>query len=89
MKADYQEIELVFSNLMKSLDGFFVPEELLEIKEFIDYGEYGLALETTIDIVFEERKLITNDSFNLIMKLSSLMHIDKNITSDRLKEFII
>ncbi|MBI0552836.1 MafI family immunity protein [Pectobacterium parmentieri] len=48
MKSDYQEIELELSNLINSLGGVFSLNELIEIKDFIDYGEYGLALETAI-----------------------------------------
>ncbi|AOR61155.1 MafI family immunity protein [Pectobacterium parmentieri] len=89
MKSDYQEIELELSNLINSLGGVFSLNELIEIKDFIDYGEYGLALETAIDVVIEERKLISSESFNIMIKLSHLMTMDKDVISSRLKYYVI
>ncbi|ORF44462.1 hypothetical protein BGI15_00805, partial [Snodgrassella alvi] len=48
-------------------------KEIDEIKDFVDYGEYGLALDTLIDIIKEENKEINNDIFQYIAKLSNLM----------------
>ncbi|QQA75769.1 MafI family immunity protein [Pectobacterium parmentieri] len=89
MKSDYQEIELELSNLINSLGGVFSLNELIEIKDFIDYGEYGLALETAIDVVIEEKKLISSESFNIMIKLSHLMTMNKDVISSRLKDYVI
>lgn len=38
------------------LDALFSEEEKAEVDHFIQVGEYGLALETIVDICFDEGK---------------------------------
>ena len=77
MSYSYQEIEFLFSELINSLENTFTQIEILEVREFIEYGEYGVALETLVGIILEENKMISKDVFYSIEKLSSLMGIDK------------
>ncbi|MCT6881280.1 hypothetical protein BGI10_04760 [Snodgrassella alvi] len=73
MNIEYQEVEENFGNLISLLNKSFISKEIDEIKDFVDYGEYGLALDTLIDIIKEENKEINNDIFQYIAKLSNLM----------------
>lgn len=83
MNIEYQEVEENFGNLISLLNKSFISKEIDEIKDFVDYGEYGLALDTLIDIIKEENKEINNDIFQYIAKLSNLMeHNMEAITKD-------
>ena len=73
MNIEYQEVEENFCSLISLLNKCFTSKEIDEIKDFVDYGEYGLALDTLIDIIKEENKEINNDIFQYIAKLSNLM----------------
>ena len=73
MNIEYQDVEENFGNLISLLNKSFISKEIDEIKDFVDYGEYGLALDTLIDIIKEENKEINNDIFQYIAKLSNLM----------------
>lgn len=73
MNIEYQEVEENFGNLISLLNKSVISKEIDEIKDFVDYGEYGLALDTLIDIIKEENKEINNDIFQYIAKLSNLM----------------
>lgn len=76
MNVDYQKIEKNFSALIISLSKKFTSEEINEIEEFIDHGEYGLALDTVIDIIMEEDKEVSNDDLSIIVKLSNIMNLE-------------
>lgn len=83
MNIEYQEVEENFGNLISLLNKSFISKEIDEIKDFVDYGEYGLALDTLIDIIKEENKEINNDIFQYIAKLSNLMEQNmETITKD-------
>ena len=43
-----------------SVDSDFSGDEKREVSEFADAEEYGLALETFVDIIFEENKNLPN-----------------------------
>lgn len=65
---------------------YFTTEELNEITEFIDHSEYGLALDTIVDIITEDNKEISHDTFNIIVKLSNLMDLETDIIIKRITE---
>lgn len=86
MNIEYQDVEENFGNLISLLNKSFISKEIDEIKDFVDYGEYGLALDTLIDIIKEENKEINNDIFQYIAKLSNLMEQNMEaITKDLIK----
>ncbi len=68
MKNEYREIESTLDLLLMVLSDSFSESESIEVQEFIDVGEYGIALETIIDIINEESKNITNEAEFLIEK---------------------
>ncbi|MDX5631118.1 MULTISPECIES: MafI family immunity protein [unclassified Brenneria] len=88
MNVDYQEIEKNFSELIISLSKVFTSEEINEITEFIGYGEYGLALDTVIDIITEENKEISHDNLSIIVKLSNIMGLETGVIIDKIARHI-
>ena len=68
---------LLFNNLLQDCNNFLSQSELDEVKHFLDFDEYGLALETLASICIEgEKKLPTN----LISKIIDLAkHMDMQI----------
>ncbi len=74
---DYQYIEKLLLRLLNLLLGVFNGSEATEVQDFIDAGEYGLALETLVDIVIEDNKQISHESFLLIHELADVMQLDK------------
>lgn len=54
------------------------------MRDFLNYGEYGLALDTIIDIHAEEGKLLNVEVLDLIKKTSLLMEIDVGTLIDRI-----
>lgn len=84
MNSNYQVIETNFYELIHSLNKKFTPEEVNEVLEFINYGEYGLALDTVVDIITEENKEIDSQSFNLLVQLSNLMSLDTDLIIKKL-----
>lgn len=82
---NYQEIELLFSRMLQNAAMSFKPEEVSEVSDFIAVGEYGLALQTFVDIVVEERRRISLDVFRFIEKLASLMMISGEIEWEKIR----
>lgn len=76
MTYNYQYIEKL---LLQTLDFMFLFSEAEkdEVREFIDVGEYGLALETLVDIVSEENKLISHEALLLIYRVIDAMNLDR------------
>ena len=84
MNQNYQNLENLLIRLLALLSEIFSNTEVKEVQEFIDVGEYGLALETLVDIVDEESKKITPEILNLVQQLAEVMEI--NEIKGRIKE---
>lgn len=84
MQHDYQRIEKLFSQLLTLLAATFSDAEVSEVREFIDAGEYGLALETLVDIVLEEGKRISTEEAKLVYELVDAMNLDRKQYEERL-----
>lgn len=84
----YEIIELILVGLLALLKNIFSQSECLEVNDFIAVGEYGLALDTIVDIIDEESKNISTDIFNQILELTKLMELDDNIIRLRLVQYI-
>ncbi len=76
MKNEYREIESTLDLLLMVLSDSFSESESIEVQEFIGVGEYGIALETIIDIINEGSKNITNEAEFLIEKAGRIMNMD-------------
>jgi len=73
---DFDEIEALFSRLLIAAGNVLSESELGEIRTFINVGEYGLALETAVDIFVEEGKTAPSEAVSLIEQLATKMSVE-------------
>lgn len=85
---DYQYIEKLFLRLLRLMLGILADSERNEVQDFIDAGEYGLALETLVDIVIEENKRIPGQSLTLVYELADAMQLDKKVFEEKLSGYV-
>ena len=76
---NYDAIEKCFSKLLDLAATSFTASELQEVNDFLGAGEYGLALETFVDIVIEENKRISPAVCTVVKDLAQLMSIVEQI----------
>lgn len=69
-------IELLFSELAIAAGSELSESERAEFQSFIDVGEYGVALETAVDIYAEEKKMPSAEVVTLIEKLALAMSME-------------
>jgi hypothetical protein len=86
---DYSQHEELLAQLLSLLRNTFTESEETEVKDFINVGEYGLALDTLVDIVNEENKQISKSALSLIYKLAILMELDKNSFESKLHNHVV
>lgn len=80
--ADIAKIEALFSELLTAAGPILSQSKY--IREFIDVGEYGLALETAVDIFVEERKKPSSDVVSIIERLAQAMSMEPRFLTKRL-----
>lgn len=85
---DYQSIENLLMRLLGLLLEVFTDSETMEVQDFIEAGEYGLALETLVDIVVEENKQIPGESLMLVSELADVMQLDKKVFAEKLRGYV-
>ncbi len=78
MNTDYDLIDKLLVSLLNQLNSVFSDLEILEIREFIDVGEYGIAVETVTDIIREGQKKIAPEALSIIGELVDVMELDKD-----------
>jgi hypothetical protein len=83
--TDFTEIERRFRELLAQTGSLLTNSEQGEIRHFIDHGEYGLALETLVDILFEEAKTPPDDVVSGVAALADRMSTDPRPLLDRLR----
>lgn len=88
MMNDYQKTENTLGSLLAVLADSFTESESNEVKEFIDAGEYGIALETLIDIIEEESKSISKEALLLAKKAGECMDMDSNTIEKRMSRYV-
>jgi hypothetical protein len=54
-RSNFASLEAGFEELLAALGPVLTPGQAAEVSEFLNLGEYGLALETVIGILVEER----------------------------------
>lgn len=85
----YEVIEQLFIQLFQDVSEIFTITETQEVTSFIEEGEYGLALETFVDIVIEENKRISPSALKAIEELASAMQITSIFDWDNVRKFVI
>lgn len=83
--SDFAIVESLFSRLLSALNGVFSVSEIAEVSEFVDVGEYGLALDTAVDIFVEERKVPEEHVIVLVQSLAIALALPTAEYSDRLR----
>lgn len=81
---DFNKIEMMFSDLLKTTLESMSDAERAEIQSFIDVGEYGLALETAVDIHAEEAKPPAEAFLHQVELLAVAMSMDEREVLKRL-----
>jgi hypothetical protein len=85
MTGQFEEIERLFDQLLTTSQPILSETELQEVRHFIDMGEYGLALETLVDIFVEEKRGPGADVTSRIEELAQKMSIDATALMQRLR----
>lgn len=88
MKNEYRKIESTLDLLLMALSDSFSESESIEVQEFIDAGEYGIALETLINIIEEESKSIPKEALSLAKKAGECMDVDINAIEKRVSCYV-
>lgn len=83
--SDFVIVESLFSRLLPALNGVFSVSEIAEVAEFVDVGEYRLALDTAVDIFVEEEKLAEDEVIVLVQSLATAMELSAAEYSERLR----
>ncbi|WP_373322334.1 MafI family immunity protein [Chitinimonas viridis] len=81
---DYDSIELDFAHLLTAMQPMLSASECDEVREYVDVGEYGLALRTAVAIYVEESKVATAEVRELISRLAKKMGQDAEVLLKRL-----
>ena len=89
MSTHFQNIEDKLLSLIASVNSEFSKDENQEVYEFIDAGEYGLALEALVEIIIEENKKIAQPSMTLILELADLMELNRLAFSEKLSSRLL
>jgi len=75
---NYARIEMLLQELLENIGTAFSETESKEVRDFIDAGEYGLAIETFADIVNEEAKHFPPHLLSTVRAACEEMGIDVN-----------
>lgn len=82
--SKFDEIELLFVKLMDATRSILSESECAEIQDYVDVGEYGLALRTAVAIFAEENKEASIEVRITIANLAKAMKVNSNQLLDRL-----
>ena len=85
---NYNVIEKRFDDLLAFAASSFTDTELKEIRDFLEVREYGLALETFIDIVKEEHKRITIRAYSTAEELVALMGVSDEVDLESVRRAV-
>lgn len=72
-RRNHEEIQSALSAVLRILEGVFTKEEAGEVRHFADVNEYGLALQTAVDIVLEKNKCLPEEALRAMQRLADLM----------------
>jgi hypothetical protein len=81
---NFDKVEELFLNLIDEANKALTDSEVAEIQEYIDVGEYGLALSTAVAVYVEEQKIASARTLELVAQLSFEMSDDPKPMLDRL-----
>lgn len=82
---DFENVELLFKQLIAASERSLSDAERDEIVEFVDVGEYGVALRTAVGIYVEEKNIPSMNEIELINRLALAMLMDPSTMLDSLR----
>jgi len=88
MGYDYPQLERDLLAILDSLHGTLTESESEQVRHFVEYGEYGVALETLSGIIGEEGKRISFEAYEQIHGLGERMEMEPEVW-ERLRGSII
>jgi hypothetical protein len=74
--SNFDEIEAMLSQLLVASTPTLSDARRAQVQEFIDVGEYGLALETVVYGYSETKKIATAEVVGLVERLIAAMSMD-------------
>ncbi len=83
----FEIIEEKLGQLLMALTSFSKSQKN-EVQDFIDAGEYGLAVETGFQIVLEENKHISEQAFGLFRELVEAMEVQESVDISQLSQHV-
>ena len=75
----YAALERCFTDLLDVVSAELSEGELREIRDFLDVTEFGLALQTFVDIVIEEHKHLPHRAATVCEELARLMNFTEKV----------
>ena len=85
-RAEAQLLTETFSTLFVELEGTLSASEKREISDFVDVGEFGVALEALSALLVEEAKAPPGQAFTMICQLADRMGIRRSVVTDSLEQ---
>ncbi len=73
---DFNAVETLFSRLFAAVERVVPESELSDVRSFVDYGEYGIALEGVVDILARNGTAVTQEMRSLLERLAAMMSMD-------------
>ena len=71
--------------ILDELNDDLSPSERREVVDFIDVGEYGIALETLSALLVEERKVVSGIVYSQMVELAEMMGIRASTITEELE----
>jgi hypothetical protein len=82
MSNYYRGVETDFGTILQQLVAVMTPEELKEVSQFVDVGEYGVAFEA-LCMILREKKVAPEKSLRVALhQLGEVMGIDRDYWSE-------
>ena len=81
MTPYFTQIEALFASLLNDAELDLNATDRKNVQEFLDHGEYGIALETITAAYAEEKKIPTDRIGRLIEALATAMSMNPALLS--------
>ncbi|MBL8510500.1 MAG: hypothetical protein JNM52_02540 [Betaproteobacteria bacterium] len=72
-----------FNDLLLSSQDVFLPSEISEVQSYLDVHEFGLALQTYMDIAIEEKKTVPAKAIAICNELAQQMQMECPVRSNQ------
>ena len=76
MEEHYKNLEMLLKILLPLLKYNLDTQDLHDVQEYVDAGEYGVALDLAVAIVIQNDESLSQQAYGLIEELNSLMPLE-------------